>query len=36
MELYRSKPDDLVRHRYLLYNFKKIAKEYNLDNPRNL
>ena len=34
--LYRSKPDDLVRHRYLLYNFKKIAKEYNLDNPRNL
>lgn len=34
--LYRSKPDDLARHRYLLYNFKKIAKKYNLDNPRNL
>lgn len=36
IKLYRSKPDDLVRHRYLLYNFKKIAKEHNLDNPRNL
>lgn len=36
MELYRQKPDDLLRHRYFLYNFKKIAKKYNLDNPRNL
>lgn len=33
-ELYRSKGDYLVRHRWLLYNFKKIAKKYNLDNPR--
>lgn len=32
--LYRSKGDYLVRHRYLLYNFKKIAKQYHLDNPR--
>lgn len=36
VELYRQKPDDLIRHRYFLYNFKKIAKKYNLDNPRNL
>lgn len=33
-ELYRSKGDYLVRHRWLLYNFKKIAKQYHLDNPR--
>lgn len=36
VELYRQKPDDLIRHRYFIYNFKKIAKKYNLDNPRNL
>ncbi|WRK55690.1 ATP-binding cassette domain-containing protein [Coprobacillaceae bacterium CR2/5/TPMF4] len=33
-ELYRSKGDYLVRHRWLLYNFRKIAKQYHLDNPR--
>lgn len=33
-ELYRSKGDYLVRHRWLLYNFRKIVKQYHLDNPR--
>ena len=33
-ELYRSKGDYLVRHRWLLYNFRKIDKQYHLDNPR--
>ena len=32
--LYRQKTDYLMRHRYFLYNFKKLAKKYNLDNPR--
>ena len=33
-KLYREKGDYLQRHRWLLYNFKKIAREYQLDNPR--
>lgn len=34
VSLYNKYPDDYERHKYLTYHFKKIAKKYGLDNPR--
>ena len=34
--IYRARTDYLVRHRWLLYNFKDVAEKYGLDNPRGV